>query len=143
MPQNDTPKSDEVELLHSASERASQAEHDDQDLDDLVFAMAWGWRLPLDGAAEDDRARQMAKGVGSFTVNEFAARIALQRLIPDMEFRLGNDGGPNAEVMDPKTGHSYLSVGNTLAGALLSAGFKVLEKNLLAAMNGQDEEIAP
>lgn len=61
----------------------------------------------------------------AFTGSVDAALLALDCLIPDAVWKLGNDGGPNAEVQDPATGRSYTSVGATPALALLSAAFHV------------------
>lgn len=108
------------------AEQLSQLQHPDQDADDRVFAEAWGWTLPLHGAARSELGRLERNGLAGFTARFDAALAALGRLIPDAVWKAGNDGGPNAEVYDPRTGKSFTSVGATPAMALLSAAFHVL-----------------
>lgn len=98
----------------------------DETIEDLIFSLAWNWKMPLDRAGRDDQMRQRAKGISNFCTNEFAARHAVERMLPSPLFKIGNDGGPNAEVEDTRTGDSFTSVGPTLAAALLSATFHVL-----------------
>ena len=109
----------------AVSSQLATLAYPDEDMDDRVFAMIWGWSLPLHGAALSEQARLQRNGLASFTGNTEAALHALSRLIPGAIWKMGNDGGPNAEVFDPVSGRSYTSVGGNPAIALLSAAFHV------------------
>lgn len=120
---------------HHPTDKAAFAEllsslpHPDQNADDAVFAAAYGWSLPLHGAARSELERLQRDGLATFTARTDAALAALEKLIPGAIWSMGNDGGPNASVTDPRTGGSFTSVGSTTALALLSACFHVLAKS--------------
>ncbi|MCE6958377.1 hypothetical protein LAZ40_04810 [Cereibacter sphaeroides] len=97
--------------------------------DEAVFASAWGLLFPLDFDACLVLGRMDSHGEGRFTSNIAGAFAVLDHLLPGAIWKLGNDGGPNAEVMDPATGHSWTAVGCTPAAALLSAAFRVAGRN--------------
>lgn len=107
----------------------SSLPHPDQDADDAIFAAAYGWSLPLHGATRSELHRLQREGLANFTARTDAALAALEKLIPGAIWSMGNDGGPNACVTDPRTGGSFTSVGSTAALALLSACFHVLAKS--------------
>ena len=124
----------ELELTNmEISRRLADLTGPDEDMDDIVFAIAWRLPWPLRGAAFTDQALLQRQGLSLFTRSTDAALHAIAQLLPGAIWKIGNDGGPNAEVRDPATGRSYTSVGSNPAMALLSAAFHVAAENVAGA----------